>query len=517
MLDYRNILRVSSDPDKSIRTMELELRSSHHTIRKVQEAAQKAGISWPLPDTVTNEMLMELLFPEEYQKTALYVIPDYAYIHTELARKGTNLTILWEEYCSKCSAEGTVPYMYTQYCEKYRQWARVTKATMRIQHKPGDAMEVDWAGYTLDIHDPVTGEVGKAYLFVAVLSCSCFTYAEACDDMKLENWISCHVHAYNYFGGVTRLLVPDNLKTGITKNTRYETVLNRTYQEMAEYYHTAIVPARVRHPQDKSHAEGGVKFASTWILAALRDRKFFSVEEAKAAVAEKLEELNDRNFKKRPGSRREAYLEEEKEFMRPLPSEPYEPAIWSPDLKVGNDYLVSDGLNKYSVPYDLIGEKVNLRLTPHTVEVFFRGNRVAVHARSKVFRRDPVVKQEHMPVEHRMYLSYNEKEFTDWANTAGASTAAVVEYFLTSGKEAEQGYKYCASLTKLSDRYGSVRLENACQRLLSFSSTPSIRTLSTILKNGQDRVQKEPEVQKSSVQHGITRGAGYFRKGGGSR
>ena len=255
------------------------------------------------------------------------------------------------------------------------------------------------------------------------------------------------MHAYNYFGGVTRLLVPDNLKTGITKNTRYETVLNRTYQEMAEYYHTAIVPARVRHPQDKSHAEGGVKFASTWILAALRDRKFFSVEEVKTAVAEKLEELNDRHFRKRPGSRREAYLEEEKEFMRPLPSEPYEAAIWSPDLKVGNDYLVSDGLNKYSVPYDLIGEKVNLRLTPHTVEVFFRGSRVAVHARSKVFRRDPVVKPEHMPVEHRMYLGYNEKEFTDWANTVGASTAAVVKYFLTSGKEAEQGYKYCASLT----------------------------------------------------------------------
>ena len=203
--------------------------------------------------------------------------------------------------------------------------------------------------------------------------------------------------------------------------------------------------------------------------------------------------------------------------MRPLPSEPYEAAIWSPDLKVGNDYLVSDGLNKYSVPYDLIGEKVNLRLTPHTVEVFFRGSRVAVHARSKVFRRDPVVKQEHMPVEHRMYLSYNEKEFTDWANTVGASTAAVVKYFLTSGKEAEQGYKYCASLTKLADRYGAVRLENACQRLLSFSSTPSTRTLSTILKNGPDRAQTEPEVQKALVQHGITRGADYFRKGGGSR
>ena len=315
---------------------------------------------------------------------------------------------------------------------------------------------------------------------------------------------------------MTRLLVPDNLKTGITKNTRYETILNRTYQKMAEYYGTAIVPARVRHPQDKPHAEGGVNFASTWILAALRSRKFFSVEEAQAAVAEKLEELNDRGFKKHPGSRREAYLEEEKEFMLPLPSEPYEPAIWSPDLKVGNDYLVSDGMNKYSVPYDLIGEKVNLRLTPNTIEVFFRGSRVAIHVRSKVFRRDPVVKPEHMPMEHRMYLGYNEKEFTDWANTVGSNTAAVMKYFLTSGKEPEQGYKYCASLTKLSDRYGPIRLENACKRLLSFSNTPSIRTLSTILKNGQDR-QQEPSLRKEPVQYGITRGADYFRKGGSSR
>ena len=517
MLDYRNILRVASDPHKSMRTMELELRSSHHTIRKVLDAAEKAGINWPLSESVTNEMLMELLFPEEYQKAALYVLPDYPYIHAELARKGVNLTLLWEEYCAKCHAESTVPYMYTQFCEKYRQWARVTKATMRIQHKPGDAMEVDWAGATLDIHDPVTGEVSKAYLFVAVLPCSCFTYAEACDDMKLENRISCHIHAYNYFGGVTRLLVPDNLKTGITKNTRYETVLNRSYQEMAAYYGTAIVPSRVRHPQDKSHAEGGVKFASTWILAALRSRKFFSVEEAQAAVTEKLEELNDRDFIKRPGSRREAYLEEEKEYMLPLPGEPYEPAIWSPDLKVGNDYLVSDGMNKYSVPYDLIGETVNLRLTPNTVEVFFRGSRVAIHVRSKVYRREPVVKPEHMPLEHRAYLGYNEKEFADWAGSVGSNTAAVVKHFLTSGKEPEQGYKYCASLTKLSNRYGPVRLENACKRLLSFSSTPSIRTLSTILKNGQDRAQQESAPRKEPIQHGITRGADYFRKGGNSR
>ena len=168
--------------------------------------------------------------------------------------------------------------------------------------------------------------------------------------MKLENWLLCHVHAYSYFGGVTRILIPDNLKTGVTRNTRYETVLNRSYQELAEHYDTAIVPARVEHPKDKALAEGTVKYASTWILAALRDRKYFSVEEAQRDVAEKLEELNSRPFKKREGCRRIAYLEEEREFMRPLPTMPYEPAVWSPELRVGHDYLVSDGMNRYSVP-----------------------------------------------------------------------------------------------------------------------------------------------------------------------
>ena len=181
--------------------------------------------------------------------------------------------------------------MYTQFCEKYRQWARITKATMRIQHKPGDAMQVDWAGNTLDIHNPVTGEIYKGYLFVAVLPCSYYAYVEVCGDMRLENWLRCHVHAYSYFGGVTRLLIPDNLKTGVSRNTRYETVLNRSYQEMAEHYDTAIIPARMAHPKDKALAEGTVRYASTWILAALRDRRFFSVQEAQAATVEKLEEL----------------------------------------------------------------------------------------------------------------------------------------------------------------------------------------------------------------------------------
>ena len=522
MVDYREILRLASVPENGQRRIAVAVHSSRDTVRTVLAAAKEAGVTWPQDDDVTNAMLRNVLFPDRHVATPQHVEPDFQYIHRELAKPGVNLTLLWTEYCHRCEQDKTTPYMYTQFCERYRHWARLTKATMRIQHKPGDVMQVDWAGNTLEIHDPVTGEVDKGYLFVAVLPCSCYAYVEVCGDMQQESWLLCHVHAYNYFGGVTRLLVPDNLKTGVKSNTRYETTLNRSYQEMAEHYDTAIVPTRVRHPKDKALAEGTVKFASTWILAALRDQKFFSVHEAQKAAAEKLEELNERPFKKRHGSRREAYLAEEKEFMRPLPKTPYEPAIWTGELHVGNDYLVSDGVNKYSVPFDLIGEKVVLRLTRNTVDVFYRGDRVAMHMRSKNAQRESIVKPEHMPKEHRSYLAYNADDFSEWGASIGESTSAVVQYFLSSGKEPEQGFKACASMRKLEERYGAKRLENACGRLLAFSSSPSVRVLNTILKNGQDKLPQPEKVQSKKepatrTQHGFTRGAEYFRKGGASR
>ena len=204
-------------------------RRQSQTISEVQKTAREKHIQWPLDESVTNEMLRDILFPGRFIAAATHPEPDYLLIHTELAKPNTNLTLLWKEYCDRCTALEKTPYMYSQFCDKYRAWAKITKATMRIQHKPGDAMQVDWAGSTIPIYDPITGDETKAYLFVAVLPCSCYTYAEACEDMKLESWLYCHVHAYRYFGGVTRLLVPDNLKTGVTKNTRYETVLNRSY------------------------------------------------------------------------------------------------------------------------------------------------------------------------------------------------------------------------------------------------------------------------------------------------
>ena len=331
--------------------------------------------------------------------------------------------------------------------------------------------------------------------------------------MKIENWLMCHIHAYAYFGGVTRILVPDNLKTGVTANTRYETQLNQSYQELAEYYGTAIVPARVRKPQDKGLVEKSVGFSTTWITAALREHRFFSFSEVKEAVAERLEFINTKPFQKRPGCRREAYLAEEKEFMLPLPKHPYEPAVWKQQT-VGNDYLISDGLNKYSVPFDLIGEQVQIRLTRDLVEVYFKGSRMTSHKRLKKYSVQPVVKPEHMPDRHREYLSYNADDFREWAKTVGKSAEEVVKYLLTSGSAAEQGYKACVSLRKLANRYGTKKLESACERMLAFTSSPSIRTIATLLKNSHEP-DKSVGQKESGSKYGITRGAAYWKKGGG--
>ena len=514
MVNYREILRLRSLGNNITRIAET-LHSSRHTIRDVERLADEKGISWPLDEELTNQKLYHLLYPERSEKAQVFMEPDCSLIHRELAKKGVNLKLLWEEYKVRCAAAGRVPYQYTQFCERYRSWARKSKATMRIHHKPGDAMEVDWAGGTLPITDPVTGEAVPAYLFVGVLPCSCFAYAELCSDMQLENWLLCHAHAYSYFGGVPRLLIPDNLRTGITKNTRYDTIYNRSYAEMADHYDTAIVPTRVRRPKDKSHAEGTVSYASTWILAALRNETFFSLAEAQEAVAEKLEKLNNTPFQKREGNRREAYLLEEKEFMQPLPTDPYEPSVWS-EQTVLLDYTVTDGLNKYSVPYDLIGETVSVRVTRNAVEAFFHGTRIAVHVRTHNRMRDPVTIAAHMPENHRQYLQYTEDDFRSWANTIGPETKKVVSFFLESGRAPEQGFKSCVSLKRYAERYKPERIESACRQILTFSGTPSIRGIGILLKSPipeKSRTMDASVKQSLRRSHGITRGIDQFRGG----
>jgi len=511
MTNYREILRLKS-LGYSQRSIASGAKASRNTVSEVLKKAEQLNITWPLEDDVTNEMLDELFWGKRNSSPAPYAVIDFNYIHKELSKKGVTLTLLWQEYCERAYINGETPYMSTQFGDKYRRWARITKATMRVTHKPGDTMQVDWAGGTIPYFDSITGDEYKAYLFVAALPCSSYLYVEACTDMKQENWLMCHIHAYEYFGGVTRVLVPDNLRTGVTANTRYETQLNESYRELAEYYGTAIVPARVRKPQDKGLVERSVGFSTTWITAALRERKFFSFSEVREAVAERLEVINTKPFQKRPGNRREAYLAEEKEFMLPLPKRPYEPSVWKQQT-VGNGYLISDGVNKYSVPFDLIGEQVQIRLTKDLVEVYFKGSRMTSHKRLEKYSIQPVVKPEHMPSNHREYLNYNADEFKEWAVTVGKNTEEVVRYFLTSGSVPEQGYKACVSLTKLGKRYGRKKVEEACERMLTFSSSPSIRTITTLLKNSSEP-DRHAASGDNSNKYGITRGAAYWRKGG---
>ena len=510
MVNYREIIRLKS-LNFSNAAVANSLSCSRNTVSGVIELADKHSLGWPIPVPLTNSDIEQLFYPEKGNNEGRK-LPDYEYIYGELAKPGVTLTLLWAEYCAKCEAEHTIPYQHTQFNDKYHAYAASKKATLRIKRKPGEIMEVDWVGDTLRVYDTAAGCDIPAYIFVATLPCSLYSYAEAFPDMKSNHWIAAHIHAYSFFGGVTRILVPDNLKTGVIKNTRTELVLNRSYQEMAEHYGTAIIPARPVTPRDKPNAEGTVGVIETWILAALRNRKFFSFEELNYAIREKLDEFNAKPFQKKKGSRLSAFLEEEKDFLMPLPASPYETAVWS-TATIQPDYLITVGDCKYSVPYEFIGKKVDIRTTENSIEVFYHNNRIASHVR-RAYSPDPVYIPEHMTESHRRFLKYNTESFLDWSAGVGASTVTVVKNFLYMHKVEQQGYKSCASLMRLADRYSTGRLESACEKALSYTPNPSLKNISTILINGQDKVST-PVINPSneSAKYGITRGASYFKGG----
>ena len=476
--------------------------------------AESHSLEWPIPETLTNKDIEQLFYPGRGTNEGRR-LPDYEYIYNELAKPGVMLSLLWAEYCAKCEAEHTIPYQHTQFNEKYHAYAASKKVTLRIKRKPRETMEVDWIGDTLKVYDSANCCKIPAYIFVSVLPCSLYGYAEAFPDMKSNHWIEAHVHAYSFFGGVTRILVPDNLKTGVIKNTRTELILNRSYHEMAEHYGTAIIPARPVKPKDKPNAEGTVKVLETWILAALRNRKFFTFQELNKAIHEKLEEFNAKPFQEKKGSRLSAFLEEERDFLMPLPASLYETAVWS-TATIQPDYLITVGNCKYSVPYEFIGKKVDIRAAENSIEVFYHGHRIASHVR-KMYAPEPIYLPEHMPENHRKFLEYNTESFLDWGKSMGHSTYLVIKHFLFMHKVEQQGYKSCASLMKLADRYGTDRLENACAKALSYTPSPSLKNISTILKNGQDKVVLTSESarvsNKESLKYGITRGASYYKGG----
>lgn len=353
---------------------------SRNTVAKVVKAAAEHPVPVDSLDTIGELELSRILFPEAALLPTL-VTPDFVYIHKELMKSGVTLKLLWEEYAYTCRSIGKPPYMYSQYCKLYQDYVDRNKLTMHIQHKPGDKLMVDWAGTTLSLYDRMTGDCCKVYLFVATLPFSMYCYAQACLTMKQEDWINVHICMYEYFGGTTRLLTPDNLKTGILSNKKYEDpVTNRSYQELADHYQTALLPARVLAPRDKAAVEGTVGNLTSHIIARLRNRKFFSIAEMNHAIRRELDKFNQAPFQKKEGSRYSVFEEEEFPFMQPLPAHPYEFAQWKM-ATVQMNYHIAIDFQNYSVPYEYVKKKVEVRYTRSTIEVFYKGTRICSHKR----------------------------------------------------------------------------------------------------------------------------------------
>ena len=509
MTKYREILRLHAQ-GISQRGIAASCGCSRNTVAKVLARAQDVGMAWPLPDNLNEKDITTRLFPEQNAPTSRKM-PDYEYVHRELAKNGVTLSLLWNEYCEICREGGEIPFMYTQFCKYYREYASRTKATMHIDRKPGEQMEVDWAGQTAFLIDTDTSDPIPIYIFVAVLSCSGYAYVEGFLSQNQESWITAHVNAYRFFGGATRILVPDNLKTGVDKSSWYDPVINRVYHEMAEHYGTVIIPARVRKPKDKPNAEGTVGIVSTWILAALRNQQFLSLPELNGAILEKLDEFNRKPFQKKPGSRLSVFLEEEKHFLQPLPRQPYELAQWKV-ATVQYNYHISVDKMFYSVPYEYIKQKVEVRLTRNVIEVIFDGNRICSHPRLYGQPGQYSTVADHMPPDHQKYAEWNAERFLKWAGKVGPNTEIVVKAILTSHKIEQQGYRACMGLLRLGDKYSVIRLEAACKRALSYTPRPSFRNVQTILKTGQDRaVEEKPIEGKEDIgSFGFTRGAAYY-------
>jgi len=422
MTKYREILRLHGQ-ELSQRSIAASCECSRNTVAKAVARAAELGLAWPLPESMTDKCLEQELFGTR-KGASTRKQPDYEHVYRELCKSGVTLSLLWNEYCESCRLEGSIPLMYTQFCLYYRRYAVMNKATLHIEHKPGERMEVDWAGTTMALQDNITGKDIPVYVFVAALPCSGYAYAEGILSRNQESWIMAHVNAFRYFGGVAKVLVPDNLKTGIVGYSDWYTpLINKVYHEMAEHYNTAVVPARIRKPKDKPVVEGTVGLVSTWIIAALRNRQFFSIRELNQAVKEKLLEFNEKPFQKKPGNRASA-LEEEKPFLLPLPKHSFEMAEWRIATVQLNYHVCVEKMN-YSVSYEYLKRKVDVRMTRNMVEIFYGGNRIASHVRLRGRPGQYSTVLEHMPENHQQYTQWNAERFIAWARGIGEKTERV--------------------------------------------------------------------------------------------
>lgn len=508
MRKIKEILRLKFDLGMTHREIARSCKTSASVVSRYVGRFKVSGLPWPLPESLDEETLEKRLFPGEPGQRA-EVEPDWAWVHRERRRRDCHLTLelLWEEY----RQEHPQGLSYSWFCEQYQHYLRQVDPVMRQVHRFGEKCFVDYAGDTLPIVNPTSGEVRRAQVFLGVLGASNYTYAEACWSQDSPSWLGAHVGMLSFFGGSPRILVPDNLKSGVKSPDYYEPEVNPAYQQLAQYYGFAVMPTRVGKPRDKAKAESAVLHAERQVLARLRHRELYSLGEANQAITELLKDLNQRPFQKLPGSRKSWFEEYERPALLPLPQRPYEVAEWK-KARVNLDYHVEVEGHYYSVPYPLVRELTEVRLTATTVEVFHRGRRVASHQRSYQKGKATTV-VEHMPSHHRVMAEWNPQRIRAWALKTGPQTAQMAEAIMASRPVPEQGFRSCLGLLRLSKRYEAQRLEAACQRALAVGAF-SYKSVQSILEKGLDRLPlptKESWVPVPRIHENI-RGARYYQQ-----
>ena len=505
MRHIREVLRLKWVGGLSDRKIAQSLQISRPTVAEYVRRAQAAGLSWPLPPSLDDLALECQLFATTHTPSAPRCPPpDWPQVHRELRRKGVTLFLLWQEY-KAVTPEGV---QYSQFCAAYRQWAGRLDLVMRQSHRAGEKLFVDYAGHTIPVVNPLTGEVQDAAIFIAVLGASNYTFAEATWSQSLPDWIGSHIRAFEAFGGVPSVVVPDNLRAAVSRAHRYEPELNRTYADLAQHYGFAVLPARVARPRDKAKVEVGVQIVERWMLARLRHYTFFALAEVNTALTTLRAELNTRPFQKLPGSRQSVFEALDRPALQPLPPQPYAYAEWKL-VRVNIDYHVEIDGHYYSVPYRLVRQQLEVRLSAHVVEIFSQGQRVASHQRSPHKGRHSTVAA-HMPTAHQDYAEWTPQRLIRWAATAGEATAQVVETILTTRPHPQQGFRACLGLMRLGKRYGASRLEAACQRALTLRAC-SYKSIESMLKHDLDR-QPLPAMRTAppAITHGNIRGPQYY-------
>jgi transposase len=468
--------------------------------------AKAAGVGWPLGVDVDDERLDALLFPPPSAELAeRRPVPEWREVHRELRRHShVTLQLLWLEW-RESNPDG---WGYSQFCWRYRRWLDVQDVVMRLCYAGGERMFVDFSGDKASYVDPDSGEVVEAEVFVAVLGCSGLLYAEATRGQDVGSWLEAHVHAWSFYGGVAEITVPDNLKAGVTKACFYDPELNPSYAELAQHFDTVVLPARVRRPRDKAAVEAGVLSVERWVLAPLRNRRFFSLAELNAAMAERVAALNGRRFRGEATSRRELFDELERAALRPLPARRFELAEWK-KATANIDYHIEYDRRFYSVPFRLVRKRLEVRATATTIEVFKGTGRVASHAR-EYGRRRYITDPAHMPVSHREHLEWTPTRLIEWAATVSGPTARVVERMLESRPHPEHAYRACLGLMSLARRYGNERMAAASERALA-SGAISYTSVKSILKQNLDRVPlSTPSPAPEPASHDNLRGAAYY-------